>query len=60
MELTNIQKQVLADISANKPVGLDLKRGAALSSLKRKGYVTLGTDGKHRVTQRGQELLQGR
>lgn len=60
MELTSIQKQVLADIAANKPVGLELKRSAALSSLKKKGYVALGMDGKHRVTPRGQDQLQGR
>lgn len=60
MQLTTIQKQVLADIAANKPVGFEQARSAALSSLKKKGLVALGSDGKHKVTPSGSEKLQER
>lgn len=60
MQLTTIQRQVLADIAANKPVGFEQARSTALSSLKKKGYVLLGSDGKHKVTPSGSEKLQER
>ena len=59
MQLTQVQKQVLADIAASRPVGFEQARSAALSSLKKKGLVALGTDGKHRPTPSGNEALKG-
>lgn len=59
MQLNTVQKQVLADIAANRPVGFEQARSAALSSLKKKGLVALGADGKHRTTPSGNEALKG-
>lgn len=57
MNLTPIQAQVLADISTNRPVGHEQARSAALSSLKKRGYVVLAPTGKHVVTPSGLEML---
>lgn len=57
MNLTPIQAQVLADISTNRPVGHEQARSAALSSLKKRGYVVLASTGKHEVTPLGREAL---
>ena len=57
MNLTPIQATVLADISTNRPVGHEQARSAALSSLKKRGYVVLAPSGKHEVTQLGREAL---
>ena len=60
MNLTPIQNQVLADIANNKPVGFEAARSAALSSLKKRGYVVLAASGKHELTQHGREALPKR
>lgn len=57
MKLTPIQAQVLADVSTNRPVGYEQARSAALSSLKKRGFVVLTSSGKHEVTQQGREAL---
>lgn len=57
MNLTPIQAQVPADVSTNRPVGHEQARSAALSSLKKRGYVVLNAAGKHEVTQQGRAAL---
>lgn len=53
MNLTTIQRQVLTDIAAGRPVGHEQQRASAVTSLKKRGLIALGTNGKWHVTSAG-------
>ena len=54
MKLSGPQKQVMADIQANRPIS----DHSALSSLRKRGVAVMNGDGSFRLTLLGQEIHQ--